>query len=79
MIDPQHKAVGLLALLTQLDEAGDQNAVRRIAQNRMVDQRGLKCRDSKACGDGQESETDNEADWAVTQQHGDSDGGDCGR
>ena len=78
-IDPQHEAVGLLTLLAQLNKTGERNAIGRIAQNRMVDQRGLQRGDSKAGGNGQESKADNETDRTMAKQHSDDDGGNCGR
>jgi len=77
-LDPQHEAVGLLALLAQLDETGERNAVGRIAQHRMVDQRGLQRGNGKAGGYGEEPKRHHEADWPPAQQHR-GDGAGCPR
>ena len=77
-LDPQHEAVGLLALLAQLDETGERHAVGRIAQHRMIDQRGLQRGNGKAGGDGEKAEAEHEADRTPAQQHG-GDGTGCRR
>jgi len=68
-LDPHHEAVGLLALLAQLDETGERNAVGRIAQNRMIDQHGLQRGNGKAGRYGEEPKRHHEADWPPAQQH----------
>ena len=77
-LDPQHEAVGLLALLAQLDETGERNAIGRIAQHRMIDQHGLQRGDGKAGGYGEEPKRHHEADWPPAQQHR-GDGAGCPR
>jgi hypothetical protein len=69
MIDAQHKAVGVLALLVQLDIAADSHAGGRIAQHRVCDERGLDGRHGEADGHRGKAERDDEGDDVPPQQH----------
>jgi hypothetical protein len=68
-LQPQHKAIGLLAFVAQLDKARDRDAVGGKAQNGMLDQRGFECRDGKARADGEKSERQNEGNRPIAQKH----------
>jgi hypothetical protein len=70
MVDTQHETVGVLALLSQLDEAADGHARSREAQHRMRDERGPHRRDGKAGCNRRQAKRHDEADGAPAQQHG---------
>ena len=78
-VDAQHKAVGVWLSsrsstkpATVTPDAGK----RRIGWSISA---VLSVATAKPAAMAEEPEHDNEADWAAPQQHGDSDGGDCGR
>jgi hypothetical protein len=67
-LEPEHKAVGLLAFVAQLDKAGNRHAVSGKAQNRMIDQRGFDRRNCEAQSNGEKAERKNESQRPAPQK-----------
>ena len=80
-VDAQHEAVGVLALLAQLDKARNRHARCRIAQHRMCDHGGFHRGGGKARGNGKSKKTGDESGQMPAQRYGAdaADSGQCRR